>query len=99
MPGDPISIYTPGKRESDLESEEDGFAEVKEEMIRVPEGHCWVAGDNLDWSRDSRVFGPVPLALVKGKVVALLWPWREARWFGNGLTHVIDEEKEWVVAR
>ncbi|KAK3351624.1 peptidase S24/S26A/S26B/S26C, partial [Neurospora tetraspora] len=36
----------------------------------VPEGHCWVVGDNLTASRDSRTFGPVPLALIRGKVFA-----------------------------
>lgn len=36
----------------------------------MPEGHCWVLGDNLTESRDSRTYGPVPLGLVKGKVVA-----------------------------
>ena len=43
-------------------------------MVQVPEGHCWVAGDNLEASRDSRHFGPLPLALVRGKVLARVWP-------------------------
>ncbi|KAI7346602.1 hypothetical protein KC320_g7749 [Hortaea werneckii] len=38
--------------------------------LQVPQGHCWIAGDNLAWSRDSRIFGPLPLALVTGKVIA-----------------------------
>ncbi|OTA23946.1 hypothetical protein BTJ68_12469 [Hortaea werneckii EXF-2000] len=38
--------------------------------LQVPQGHCWLAGDNLTWSRDSRIFGPLPLALVTGKVIA-----------------------------
>lgn len=37
------------------------------EMIQVPEGHVWVEGDNLAWSRDSRVFGAVPMALIRGR--------------------------------
>ncbi|KAL8817021.1 MAG: hypothetical protein Q9223_004072 [Gallowayella weberi] len=39
-------------------------------MLQVPDGHCWVLGDNLTESRDSRTYGPVPLGLVTGKVVA-----------------------------
>ncbi|KAK4539174.1 hypothetical protein LTR36_001174 [Oleoguttula mirabilis] len=65
MPGDFVVVETPGK----------GVGR----MIQVPEGHCWVVGDNLTWSRDSRIFGPLPLALVTGKVLARcagwnLWP-------------------------
>ena len=40
----------------------------------------WVAGDNLDWSRDSRDYGPMPMALIIGKVEARVWPLREAKW-------------------
>lgn len=29
------------------------------DVIRVPEGHCWVEGDNKNSSLDSRTFGPV----------------------------------------
>jgi hypothetical protein len=29
----------------------------------------WLQGDNLLLSRDSREYGPVPLALVKGRVL------------------------------
>lgn len=38
-------------------------------MIQIPRGHCYVVGDNLEHSRDSRMFGPLPLNLIKGKVV------------------------------
>ncbi len=37
---------------------------------QVPKGHCYIVGDNLPWSRDSRDFGPIPLGLIKGKVIA-----------------------------
>ena len=44
---------------------------IREEpvMIRVPEGHVWVAGDNFAYSRDSRFYGPVPMALITGKAL------------------------------
>ncbi|OAL33516.1 hypothetical protein AYO20_07202 [Fonsecaea nubica] len=44
---------------------------VREEpvMIQVPEGHVWVAGDNLSYSRDSRFYGPLPMALITGKTL------------------------------
>ncbi|KAK5083626.1 Mitochondrial inner membrane peptidase complex subunit [Lithohypha guttulata] len=45
------------------------------EMIQIPEGHVWVEGDNLAWSRDSRFFGPLPMALIKGR----------SSWFADGL--------------
>jgi hypothetical protein len=38
-------------------------------MVQVPEGHVWVAGDSLAYSRDSRFYGPVPMALVTGKAL------------------------------
>ncbi|KAI1421373.1 LexA/Signal peptidase [Xylaria sp. FL1777] len=41
-----------------------------EDMLQVPKGHCYIVGDNLPWSRDSRDFGPLPLALIKGKIIA-----------------------------
>jgi len=40
----------------------------------VPSGQTWLEGDNTDNSWDSRTFGPVPLGLVKGRVIARVWP-------------------------
>ncbi|KIH94095.1 mitochondrial inner membrane protease subunit 1 [Sporothrix schenckii 1099-18] len=61
MPGDYVLVNSP-EGQSDL-------------MIQVPQGHCFLVGDNLPASRDSRTFGPVPLALVRGKVIAKTWEW------------------------
>ena len=52
---------------------------------QVPDGHCWLLGDNLPESRDSRVYGPIPLALIKGKVIAKVWPLSDAGWIDNKL--------------
>lgn len=59
-------------------------------MLQVPDGHCWVLGDNLSESRDSRTYGPLPLGLIKGKVTAKVWPLREARWIENTLQPLVD---------
>lgn len=40
----------------------------------VPRYNCFVVGDNLVISRDSRHFGPVPNAAVLGKATTLFWP-------------------------
>ncbi|MCP4612322.1 MAG: signal peptidase I [Planctomycetes bacterium] len=51
--------------------------------ITVPEHHCFVLGDNRNLSYDSRNFGPVPLATVKGKVDYLYWPAKDWSRFGR----------------
>ncbi|XP_034698685.1 mitochondrial inner membrane protease subunit 1-like isoform X2 [Vitis riparia] len=38
------------------------------ETVVVPEGHVWIAGDNIYASTDSRNFGAVPYGLLQGKV-------------------------------
>ena len=57
---------------------------------QIPEGHCWIAGDNAPASRDSRDYGPIPLALVKGKVIARIWPPNQFKWITNGLEPVVQ---------
>jgi inner membrane protease subunit 1 len=43
-------------------------------LVEVPKGHIWLQGDNPIQSLDSRTYGPVPIALVKGRVLFQIWP-------------------------
>ncbi|KAL9129943.1 MAG: hypothetical protein Q9217_001745 [Psora testacea] len=84
MPGD--FVLSNGGSDETGDDEGDGSVEIRRDMmIQVPEGHCWLLGDNLPESRDSRTYGPIPLALIKGKVLARVAPLREMKWVGNNL--------------
>jgi signal peptidase I len=45
--------------------------------LAVEAGTFFAMGDNRDESQDSRFWGPVPLAHVEGRAVAVLWSIRE----------------------
>ena len=100
MPGDFVSVMSAAREDGDLEKDggEGDWANVKERVVQVPEGHCWIAGDNLEWSRDSRLFGPLPLGLVKAKVLAVISPWESAKWLGHkrDVRDYQGAEENWV---
>uniref|UniRef100_A0AC34GWZ2 Peptidase S26 domain-containing protein n=1 Tax=Panagrolaimus sp. ES5 TaxID=591445 RepID=A0AC34GWZ2_9BILA len=41
---------------------------------RIAAGHCFLLGDNLDASSDSRAFGPIPMGLIYSRVLFRVWP-------------------------
>ncbi|XP_022200321.2 mitochondrial inner membrane protease subunit 1 [Nilaparvata lugens] len=50
----------------------------------VPVGHVWLEGDNRDNSSDSRTFGPVPAALIRGRVLCRVWPISDIQMMTSG---------------
>lgn len=44
------------------------------ESIKVPQGHCWVEGDNHLQSMDSNAFGPVSVGLITARATYVVWP-------------------------
>ncbi|XP_010638716.1 mitochondrial inner membrane protease subunit 1 isoform X2 [Fukomys damarensis] len=41
---------------------------------KVPTGHVWLEGDNLQNSTDSRFYGPIPYGLIRGRIFFKIWP-------------------------
>jgi mitochondrial inner membrane protease subunit 1 len=47
-----------------------GLKAPSTEHVVVPKGHVWLIGDNATLARDSRDYGPVSIALIRGRLVA-----------------------------
>jgi len=52
--------------------------------VVIPQGYCWVEGDNTVASVDSIKYGPIPLALIYAKATHIRRPWKTETW--NKLT-------------
>ncbi|CAK4551984.1 unnamed protein product [Aphanomyces euteiches] len=51
------------------------------ELKTVPKGHVWLEGDNKRDSHDSRFYGPVPYAMIQGRVACRIWPFTQIGFF------------------
>jgi signal peptidase I len=60
--------------------------------IKIPRGHVWLQGDNIENSTDSREYGPVPMGLIVGKVLYRLFPTFEPVLNGFALTDKLIHE-------
>ncbi|KAJ8982297.1 hypothetical protein NQ317_001157 [Molorchus minor] len=83
--GDIISLVSPKdssqkiiKRVVGVEGDLIATLGYKKEIVRVPEGHCWIEGDHTGHSMDSNNFGPVSVGLVTAKASCIVWP--PSRW-------------------
>lgn len=45
-------------------------------LLIIPDGHIWIEGDNSMNSSDSRNYGPIPAAMIVGRVLCRVWPLR-----------------------
>lgn len=84
--GDIVSLISPKdpsqkiiKRVVGLQGDVVSTLGYKQEIVRIPEGHCWVEGDHTGHSLDSNTFGPVALGLMTARAAFIVWPperWR-----------------------
>ncbi len=70
LPDPPTAQHVDSRTFPAEQSERDNFGPVV-----VPPNTYFVMGDNRDDSRDSRFWGCVPQANIKGKAVAIYWSW------------------------
>jgi len=54
------------------------------DVVRVPEGHFYVLGDNSENSMDSRYWGFVPYKNLVGRAFVMHWPIRRIRLLREG---------------
>lgn len=79
--GDVVSLISPKnldecfiKRVIGLPGDVVKTINYKKNYVVVPQGHCWIEGDNHKSSYDSNRFGCIPMGLILGKAKVLKAP-------------------------
>ena len=79
--GDVVSLVSPKnvnecfiKRVIGLPGDVIRTIRYKEKYVVVPQGHCWVEGDNYKASYDSNSFGCIPMGLIIGRAKMIIFP-------------------------
>jgi signal peptidase I len=47
---------------------------------RIPDDRFWVMGDTRETAEDSRLFGPIPESVIRGRAVVRIWPASDVGW-------------------
>ena len=76
LPGDTITVHKPTPEQPFPAASAFPYSPSSSAAVEftLPSGHCWLQGDNTPNSSDSRLYGPVPLAMLVGRVDYRLWP-------------------------
>lgn len=61
--------------------------------VKVPEGHCWVEGDNWSNSVDSNKYGPIPQGLIFGVATHVIWPIDKWRRLSDGIPSRLEPDR------
>ncbi|XP_016986811.1 mitochondrial inner membrane protease subunit 1 isoform X1 [Drosophila rhopaloa] len=75
--GDQVLTQKPIPIEAEYSGSKEGAADKKKPvMIKdyVPRGYVWIEGDNKGNSSDSRYYGPIPVGLIRSRVLCRIWP-------------------------
>nr|XP_016942381.1 mitochondrial inner membrane protease subunit 1 [Drosophila suzukii] len=75
--GDQVLTQKPSPIEAEYSGRQDSAASKKKPVMTkdyVPRGYVWIEGDNKGNSSDSRYYGPIPVGLIRSRVLCRIWP-------------------------